>query len=133
MSIENSLERIAAALEKIAAGQSANVETAAPKKVEAPAKAEVPKKAEAPAKAEAPKAPAKAAPAKSGVSKEQMTAAVYEVKDKFGMPEAKAILAAHGYSALGGVEAKDYKAIYEAAKQKMLADVAEEELASEDL
>ncbi len=105
------LERIATALEAIAANGGKTVTAAAPA-------AATEKPAAAP-KAAAPKAAAPKAEKPAGVSQEAMQASLIEVKEKFGMPEAKAILKSFGYEAMAGVQAKDYQAVYDAAKKKI--------------
>jgi hypothetical protein len=111
MSIENTLDRIATALEKIAAnGGNAAVAQAAAPAAEKPAPKKTEAKAEAKPKAEV----------KSAVSMEAMTAAVLEVKENFGMPEAKKILMDFaGVEKMAQVPTDKIEAVYNAAKSKV--------------
>ena len=85
----------------------------APGTTEKPAKAA----AEKPAKAAAEK-PAKAA--KPSVTQAQVQAALQEVKEKFGVPEAKAIInEAGGVKKMDEITEDKYEAVFKACQEKL--------------
>ena len=95
MSIEQSLERIASALEQIAAGKTAGCDAPPP----------APRKAGRPPKVEAPAAPAVEAdpladePAAPAVSQEEVHKALRAYMDKNGIDKTKALMIKHGAAA----------------------------------
>ena len=87
----------------------------APGTTEKPAKAA----AEKPAKAAAEK-PAKAETKKPSVTQAQMQAALQEVKEKFGVPEAKAIInEAGGVKKMDEIAEDKYEAVFKACQEKL--------------
>lgn len=76
----------------------------------------------APAAGKTDKAPAAAKP-KSTVTQSQMQAALQEVKEKFGVPEAKAIITeAGGVKKMDDIPEDKYEAVFKAAQAKLEED-----------
>lgn len=107
MSLEQKIEALTAAVEALTAKINGAATAAAPAPAPAAAKAEKPAKAEYTPKH----------------SKDDMTAALNEVKEKFGTPVAKAIVTEVGKAAKMAeiTDPKLIDACYEAAKAKLEA------------
>lgn len=128
MSLESKIEALTAAVEALTAqlkvgGTGSTPAVGKDKEVAAPAPAP---------KAAAPKKEAPAKPAEPEVSIEDMKAKVTEVKDTFGVADAKAIIKNVGKADKMGdiTDPKLIKAVYDAAVAK-LSEEAEEETSDE--
>ena len=100
--------------------------TSADAPAEKPAKAAA---AEKPAKAAAAEKPAK--PTKPTITQAQMQAALQEVKEKFGVPEAKAIIVeAGGVKKMDEISEDKYETVFKACQAKL--EEENEEAAEDD-